>query len=131
MSKPSLYGATIKVSSELELYKSLLFQYSVQRFMRGENPFVLREQLLTLLALYFQYGYSKETKELACQVLGVDANTITSFNFNLKEKQYLVEDRINKRVKHLNEDLKELQKYVKSVKDGKYYFCFITSMSNT
>ncbi len=96
MSKPSLYGATIKVSSELELYKSLLFQYSVQRFMRGENPFVLREQLLTLLALYFQYGYSKETKELACQVLGVDANTITSFNFNLKEKQYLVEDRINK-----------------------------------
>lgn len=128
--RPNLYGAMIKVSDELDLYKSLLFQYSVQRFMRNETVFVLRDQLLTLLALYFQYGYSKETKNLACEVLGVDTNVITSFNFALKEKQFLVEDKVNKRIKHLNDDLKELKEYVDSVKDGKYYFCFITSIGN-
>lgn len=130
MANINLYAASVKVSDELELYKSLIFQYSVKRHMSGESSGILRDQLLTLLALYFQYGYSRATKELAVSVLGVPMAVITSLNFDLKCKQYLVEDFVNKRVKHLNSDLKELQQYAKSVGDGKYYFCFLTSIDN-
>jgi hypothetical protein len=130
MASVNLYAASVKVSDELELYKRLIFQYSAKRYMSGESAGILRDQLLTLLALYFQYGYSKKTKELAVDVLGVPMAVITSLNFDLKCKQFLVEDRVNKRVKHLNSDLKELLQYTKSVTDGKYYFCFLTSLDN-
>ena len=108
---PEIYIINIPCKDELDLVGSLIFLYSSARVLRGLSPLALRPQLVSLLSLYFKYGYNKDTKEMGAEIFGIKIESINSMNLELKEGGYLVEDTMNKRIKHLNKELQTLKEY--------------------
>ena len=109
--KPEIYIINIPCKDELNLIESLIFIYSSARVLRGLSVLALRPQLVSLLAIYFRYGYNKESKEMGSEIFNIKIVSINSMNLELKEGGYLVEDNMNKRIKHLNRELTTLKSY--------------------
>jgi hypothetical protein len=109
--KPEIYIINVPCKDELDLIGSLIFLYSSARVLRGLSPLALRPQLVSLLSLYFKYGYNRDIKEMGADIFNIKIESINSMNLELKEGGYLIEDTMNKRVKHLNKELTTLKNY--------------------
>lgn len=110
---PKIYKIDIPCKDEFEMIENLIFQYSSSRYLRGYASFMLRKQLISLLSLYFKYGYSLSTKKLAAETFQVKLESLNSFNLELQKAGYLVNGIMSKREKELNPELKKLQEYYK------------------
>lgn len=121
------YTTVHSVENDLELYKSAVMYYSSTRVLRGLNPSLLRVQLINLLALYLKCGYSKETKKSAEKILKIEEGTINTYNKDLKDAGYLVDDVMSKHTKHLNTELTDLKEALETTKNTtKNFYLFHT-----
>lgn len=114
---PPTYVITVPCKDEMDLIGSLIFQYSASLCSRGIVSLVLRKQLVSLLSLYFKFGYNREAKQLAAETFGIKIESINSMNLELKQEGYLVDDNMNKRIKHLNPELEDLSSFYKQTQD--------------
>lgn len=103
----------ITFSDTLDKYKKAIITYSAYMFLSGKGKKIIREKLVTLLALYMQKGYSKATKEYAEEVLGVTDAAINSMNMEIRNMGFMHKDRGNERINHLSDDIKALVGYLK------------------
>ncbi len=105
----------ISSKNEIDLIKKFIYHYSSTRVSRMQTTMILRPQLVTMLAFYFKYGYSRETKDLLVTSFNMEPkkglSAIANMDLELKELGYFIEDMDNKRVKYLNAELRALQKY--------------------
>jgi len=124
-SGPQIYLATdVVVDEELEKLKKIIYLFSCHRRLNGTSSSVLREKLILLLALYLKYGYNKEAKSKAAEILQVKKPAINSMNLELRDREYLIKDIMNTRINHLHGDLEKLREYVNS-NDGKPLFFLV------
>ena len=118
--KPS----AIESSSDFEMLKSMIYLYSCHRKLSGRASTPLRSALLTLLALYVKFGYSKDTKVKAEKILGLETHAINSLNHQLRGAGYLEVDDNNTTINHLCKPLKTLGEYYKKSVDSQQDFIF-------
>ena len=111
---PDIFIVNVPCKDEIQLIHSFISLYSSTRVLRGISPLSLRPQLVILLSLYFIYGYNKDSKDMACDLLTLKVGSINSMNLELKEGGYLLEDKGNKRIKYLNSELATLKEYYES-----------------
>jgi hypothetical protein len=124
-SGPNVYLApVIEKEDEIDGIKKAVYLFSAHRKVSGTASKVLREKLILLLAIYVKYGYSKEIKEMASKVLNVEKPAINSMNLELRSNDYLVTDKMNTRINHLNSDLEMLQEYMQAVEGGSIIIVF-------
>jgi len=116
MSNKLSYTTIHSVDNDLELYKSAVLYYSSTRVLRGLNTSIIRTQLINLLSLYLMYGYSKSTRVMSEKALGITEATVNTYNKNLRDLGYLVDDDMNKHHKHLNQELKDLKTAIDDAK---------------
>lgn len=123
MEGPSIYLATdITVDEELDKLKKIIYLFACHRKLNGSSSSVIREKLILLLALYLKYGYNREAKRKASEILNVKKPAINSMNLELRDREYLVKDIMNTRVNHLHDDLEKLREYVNENQDKPLYF---------
>lgn len=115
---PHFFKVNIPCKDEFQLIESIIYQYSSSRCSRGISPLILRKQLVSLLALYFKYGYSRETKELAAESFQINIKSVNSMNLELREAGLLIEDERSKRINHLNNELKILSEKYNNSPEG-------------
>lgn len=121
--EPQIYLATdVTTEDELDKLKKVTYLFSCHRKLSGISSSVLREKLILLLALYLKYGYSKETKGKAAEILAVKKPAINSMNLELRDREYLVKDMMNTRINHLHPDLKKLGEYIEASSDKPLFF---------
>jgi hypothetical protein len=111
MSDRKIYFVKINSNDELDLIEKLLFFYSSTLVMRGKTRLILNDKLIKILAIYFKYGYNKESKKMVLDMTGIDNRLLNTSNFNLTEQGYLVPDLINIRIKTLNKELQDLKEF--------------------
>jgi len=125
-----LYGTKIAVEDDIELYERVVYLYSVKLFLEGKSQTILRKQLVTIMAMYLKFGYSRKTKKDIQEFLtGLSEANLNNINHDLKEYGFLIEDPMSKKNKYLHPDLVKLKEYTDSVDDNKYLFCFILGVN--
>jgi hypothetical protein len=123
------YRSVLSLDNDLELYEQFVHLHCVSKLISKQISKIPRKQLLTLLALYLKYDYSKETKLKALHILGIDnASTLNSFNFELTELGFLTSDIVSTRVKHLNKSLKVIQQYIQNNISEEVDFAFLFTL---
>lgn len=124
-SGPNVYLApVIEKEDEIDGIKKAVYLFSAHRKVSGTASKVLREKLILLLAIYVKYGYSKKTKDMASKILKVEKPAVNSMNLELRANNYLVTDKMNTRINHLNNDLRMLQEYMKAAEGGPIIIVF-------
>ena len=79
---------------------------------------MLRAKLVTLLSIYIKYGYSKESKDRACEMLDLKKTNLNCLNSELRDGGFLIKSEMNTRDSYLNAELQELSDYYKSNGDN-------------
>lgn len=126
----TLYGTKIAVENDIELYEKIVYLYSVKLFIEEKSKTILRKQLVTIMAMYLKFGYSKKTKkEIQDFLPGLSEANLNNINHDLKEYGFLIDDLMSKKQKYLDPELVKLKQYTDSVKDNKYLFCFILGVN--
>lgn len=125
MEKGFDYFANLTCKDDLEVAKTLIFLYSTSLVLRKKATKVIRSKLISLTALYLQFGYSRQTKKMAETVLGVTAGTIDHMNHELTDKGILFKD--DDSDKNLNSELLLLQTNLKDSKGVRppYFIFFV------
>lgn len=129
MSKTSVFAFDFKVDDDFELYRNLVQQYSYSRVSRGLAVTPLPPQLISLLAIYLKFGYTKEAKTFATKTFRIKMTSINTMNKKLKDWGYLIEDKFSKRNKSLHDELQALKTYVDSSPDNVYLIAYRISIS--
>ena len=115
---PQLYALSLSYRDDFDRLKKLVEIFSYHWKMEGRVSNVLRNKLVVLLTLYLKDGFSSETKDKACAILGVEKESINSMNLELRQGNYLYKDKMNTRINHLHDDLKTLKEYTDRLKEG-------------
>lgn len=102
----------VDYTDELDKFKKLVFLYSCHQKLTGRSTVIIRPKLITLLALYLQHGYTKDTRAFAASVLSVKPEAVNSMNLEIRNLGLLLKDKYNTRINHLSEDLIELKGYL-------------------
>lgn len=107
---PTYRLSGIDSESTLDFLEKMLTIYSTYFILSGKGHKNLRPQLAKVLAIYVRYGYNKESREMATKVCGFkDSSRITCLNKELRDAGYLLRDKGNENINHLNEDLEKLR----------------------
>ena len=115
--------ANLKCKDDFEVARTIVFLYCTSLVLRKEIPKVLRSQLISLLALYLQFGYNRESRKLAEKVFGVKPDTVYYMNSELTNAGILVKEEYTE--KNLNAELLILQGNLKKSKgQGAPHFVF-------
>lgn len=118
-----IYNAPVKSSNDLDSLKKLIYTYSCYKAMRDDGK-KLRPRLIDLLSLYMKYGYSSDTKAKATEIFEVKRAAIDSMNLELRRAGYLVMDKMNQNMSHLNKELDQLRGYFESRDGEPIYFVY-------
>lgn len=107
---PNVYGFNVSYKDNLDLLrKVLILNATSTNINKGKN--YLRPKLVDVLSFYILYDYSKDTKDLIMDSIGITSKNLNQINSELTRKQYLIRDKYNSRIKYLSEELKSLKKY--------------------
>lgn len=99
----------ITSTSTLDLLEKILSFYSTYHVISGKGFTNLKPQLIELLAIYILKGYNKDSKKLATKMLNLkDSTRINGLNKELRDAGYIVKDKGNEHISHLNADLTAL-----------------------
>lgn len=79
--------------------------------MTGKVSNPLAHKPTVLLSMYLQKGISTETKESAGKFFGASEKYMNSLNYTLREGGYIIKDKWNIRINHLNPVLQKLRDY--------------------
>ena len=110
---------------ELDKLRQLIILYSCHQKLNGKSSVIIRDKLVTLLALYLKNGYSRETKNFAANVLGVKTEAISSMNLEIRNLGLMYQDKYNSRINHLCEDLIVMKGYLKDESPERAHFLFL------
>lgn len=110
-------GQDIVCKHELEIVTKLILTHSFSMAMAGEIKKPIGEKFATLLALYVIYGYNTEGKEKARKVLQLRNEQLDQLNFQLRERDYLLKDKMNTRISAVSPRFQALIDYYRSNKE--------------
>lgn len=113
-----IYQIEIKSDNEFQVLQKLITVYSCYRTITGWKSKMLRAKLVTLLSIYIKYGYSKESKDRACEMLDLKKTNLNCLNSELRDGGFLIKSEMNTRDSYLNAELQDLSDYYKSNGDN-------------
>jgi hypothetical protein len=109
--------------NDVDLLSKVIRIYSVIKLGNGlEQSLEKNEE--RVLVYYLKYGYSKETKRLIIEDLGIKPTYLNTVNCKLDKKGYLIKDKRNKQKKHLSEGLEKLKKSFIDMQSNIYFIQF-------
>ena len=114
----------IKFTDDFDKLRKIIFLYACNQKVIGDTPTILRYKLITLLAIYVQRGYSRETKRFAEEILGVDEKAVASMNLELRRAGLLHKDQRNVRINNLTKNIELLSSYLEGEDPDKGYVLF-------
>ena len=120
----NIYQAIVRSENEIDSLEKILYLYSTYKYLKDNSCVRLRSKLVTLLGLYIKYGYNSESKDTASEILGVKKASIDSMNLELRKSGYLIMDKMNQRINHLNDELQVLGEYYRSLDGNSVPFLF-------
>ena len=107
----------IAFTDEFDRLRKAIFLYSCQQKVTGVTATILRDKLVTLMAIYMQRGYDRASKTFAQGILGVDDKAIASMNLELRKAGLLHKSPMNVRMNNLTKDIELLRDYI--LREGK------------
>lgn len=119
-----VFKTDVKSKNEFEVLKNLITVYSCYKTMTGQKSKMLRSKLVTLLSIYIKYGYNSESKDYACDLLGLKKTNLNCLNSELREGGFLIKSSMNTRDSYLNTELETLSNYYKGKNSEKTLFLF-------
>lgn len=117
---PQIYGYEVSFKDKLDLLRKVLNIHATLTNLNKEKNH-LRPKLVDVLSFYILMGYSKETKEMILESMGITVKNLNQINSELTKKGYLVRDTMNFRIKHLSNELKMLKGYFLTGESKKAY----------
>ena len=119
-----VFKTDVKSKNEFEVLKNLITVYSCYKTMTGQKSKMLRSKLVTLLSIYIKYGYNSESKDYACELLGLKKTNLNCLNSELREGGFLIKSNMNTRDSYLNPELETLSNYYKQKNSERTLFLF-------
>jgi len=114
----------IVFTDDFDKLRKIIFLYACHQKSVGDTPTILRDKLITLLAIYVQRGYSRESKKFAEEVLGVDEKAIASMNLELRRSGLMHKDQRNVRINNLTKNIELLSTYLEGEDPDEGYVLF-------
>lgn len=97
------------LSKVIKIFSILKLNTSLKKDDEGiKEPLENNEE--RVLVYYLKHGYSKETKKMIVDDLGIKSTYLNTVNCKLDKKGYLIKDKNNKQKKHLCKGLEDLRK---------------------
>ena len=120
------FEAKIKCDNDIEMLEKLIYCYGIGLKLLGQNTRTLRPKLTYLLAIYIKFGYNAASKKIAMEVTGLTEPAITSLNSELTKRGYLLHDKMDTRIRHLDPNLERMKQAIDKVgcNDLSYSFNF-------
>lgn len=119
-----VFKTDVKSKNEFEVLKNLITVYSCYKTMTGQKSKMLRSKLVTLLSIYIKYGYNSQSKDYACELLGLKKTNLNCLNSELREGGFLIKSNMNTRDSYLNPELETLSNYYKQKNSERTLFLF-------
>ena len=110
ISEVEIFGYKLTFSDDLDLMRKVINLYAKVINIELVGNFICTRHI-NALSFYVLKGYSKETKTLIKESLGINTTSLNQINAELTKKGFLTHDPYNFRQKHLSENLKGLRKY--------------------
>ena len=111
-SVPVFAPLPIEFSDDFDRIRKAIIINSCHQTITGVTPTILRDKLVTLLAVYIQRGYNKESKRFAEDVVNVDKAAIASMNLELRRAKLMYKDPMNVRINNLSRNIEKLRDYL-------------------
>ena len=104
-------------SNDLEKLQKAIAWYSLMtNLFDGKDR--LRPRLIEVLAYYVKLGYSSRTKDFILQSIpSLKRTNLNQINSDLQRSGYLVKDKMNESLRHLNPSLQKLKDFLESGDD--------------
>jgi hypothetical protein len=125
----NIYQAVVKSNNEIDSLEKVLYLYSTYKYLKDDSCVRLRTKLVTLFGLYIKYVYNSDSKDIASEILNVKKASIDSMNLELRKSGYLIMDKMNQRINHLNDELQTLGEYYRSLDGNSIPFLFNIKIS--
>jgi hypothetical protein len=125
------YGLPVKSKNEFEVLQNIVKLYACYKTITGWKRKMLRNKLILLLSIYIKYGYSRASKDKACEILGLEKTNLNCLNSELREGGFLIKGEMNIRDSYLNPELKEISDYYMSKGNMPARFLFELSSGAT
>ncbi len=109
--------------NDIELLSKVIRIYSVLK-LGDDLDKSLEKNEERVLVYYLKYGYSKDTKKLIIEDLGIKPTYLNTVNCKLDKKGYLIKDKRNKQKKHLSQGLKKLKESFIDMESQIYFIQF-------
>jgi hypothetical protein len=126
----NIYQIEIKSKNEFEVLQNLVTVYSCYKTITGWKHKMLRQKLVLLLSIYIKYGYSKDSKNRACEMLDLKKTNLNCLNSELRDGGFLIKGTMNVRDSFLNPELQELSDYYMGKGDLPTNILFTLSSGN-
>lgn len=107
--KQKLYRFTVPFTDKVDLARRILMLYNGYLLAMGRKK-IIESRHLNLLAYYFVFGYSYETKEKFAYLFQTNMNYISVLDTELKKKGILVDRGGNYKSRGLCQDVENLRR---------------------
>lgn len=107
--KQKLYRFTVPFTDKVDLARRILMLYNGYLLATGRKK-IIESRHLNLLAYYFVFGYSYETKEKFAYLFQTNMNYISVLDTELKKKGILVDRGGNYKSRGLCQDIENLRR---------------------
>lgn len=107
--KQKLYRFTVPFTDKVDLARRILMLYNGYLLATGRKK-IIESRHLNLLAYYFVFGYSYETKEKFAYLFQTNMNYISVLDTELKKKGILVDPGGNYKSRGLCQDVENLRR---------------------
>ena len=107
--KQKLYRFTVPFTDKVDLARRILMLYNGYLLATGRKK-IIESRHLNLLAYYFVFGYSYETKEKFAYLFQTNMNYISVLDTELKKKGILVDRGGNYKSRGLCQDVENLRR---------------------
>lgn len=123
------FEAKIKCDNDIEMLAKLIYFYGIALKLQGHTTRTLRPKVTYLLAIYIKFGYNSSSKVMAQEIIGLSKNAITSLNSELTKRGFLLEDKMDTRIRHLDPKLEIMRKVIEKVGCNNLSYSFNLSIA--
>lgn len=120
------YRLLVPYSDTVDMAKKILLFYNGYLLASGNNKSIIDARHLNLLAYYFVFGYSHETKKKFSHCFSTDMQYVSVLDTEMKKRGILVDRDGNYRTRGLSPDIENMRRLF--VVEGTREQCALVSL---